>query len=197
MSDQLDPDAVDHPIGTLLGGRSIILVGMMGAGKSSIGRRLASRLQVPFVDADTEIETAANQKISDIFEQFGEDYFRQGEKRVIARLLEQGPQVLATGGGAFMDADTRQAARDHGISVWIDAPIELLMNRVRRRNDRPLLKTADPAATMQGLLDLRNPVYAEADIRVQSRDVPHTEIVDEMLEAIDSHLRERAVELRK
>src|SRR6266404_4787544 len=158
---------------TALGQRSIVLVGMMGSGKSSIGRRVALRLGIPFVDADAEIEQAAGMSISDIFAVRGEAEFRAGETRVIARLLEGGPQVLATGGGAFMNADTRAAIRTKGISVWLRATLEVLNRRIKRRGDRPLLKNVDPSDTLRRLIEERDPVYAEADITVESRDVPH------------------------
>lgn len=164
-----------------LGQRSVVLVGMMGAGKSSIGRRLAARLGVPFVDADTEIEKAAGMSIPEIFSAHGEAYFRAGETRVIARLLESGPQVLATGGGAFMNAESRESIRRHGVSVWLRATVEVLVRRIKRRNDRPLLKNGDPAETLRRLIDERYPIYAEADITVESRDVPHDAIVDEII----------------
>ena len=167
-----------------LGRRSVVLVGMMGAGKSSIGRRLASRLCVPFVDADIEIEKAAGMSIAEMFSTHGEPYFRAGEMRVIARLLESGPQVLATGGGAFMSAETRTAIRAKGISVWLRATLEVLSRRIKRRGDRPLLKNPDPADTLRRLIEERDPVYAEADLTVESRDVPHETIVDEILEAL-------------
>jgi len=154
---------------------------MMGAGKSSIGRRLAGRLGVPFVDADSEIEKAAGMSIPEIFDAHGEPYFRAGEARVIARLLEGGPQVLATGGGAFMNADTRAAVRAKGISVWLRATLDVLSRRIKRRNDRPLLKNADPVDTLRRLIDERYPIYSEADITVESRDVPHDTIVDEIV----------------
>jgi shikimate kinase len=177
---QQNPD----PVGAALGRRSIVLVGMMGAGKSSVGRRLAGRLGVPFVDADTEIEKAAGMTITEIFAAHGEPYFRSGETRVIARLLEGGPQVLATGGGAFMNADTREAVRAKGISVWLRATLDVLNRRIKRRTDRPLLRSADPTETLRRLLEERNPVYAEADLTVESRDVPHETIVDEILEGL-------------
>jgi shikimate kinase len=165
-----------------LGRRSVVLVGMMGAGKSSVGRRLAARLAIPFVDADAESERAhAGMTISEIFATHGEPYFRAGETRVIARLLEGGPQVLATGGGAFMSADTRNAIRLRGISVWLRATIDVLNRRIKRRGDRPLLKGTDAAETLRGLLEEREPVYAQADLTVESRDVPHETIVDEIL----------------
>jgi shikimate kinase len=167
-----------------LGGRSIVLVGMMGSGKSSIGRRLATRLAIPFVDADSEIEAAAGMTIPEIFERHGEPYFRAGEARVIARLLDNGPQVLATGGGAFMNPDTRATIRAKGVSVWLKAEIDILIKRIKRRNDRPMLNTDDPAATLATLVAQRYPVYAEADLTVHSRDVPHDTIVDEIITAL-------------
>jgi shikimate kinase len=167
-----------------LGARSVVLVGMMGSGKSSIGRRLATRLAIPFVDADTEIEARAAMTIPEIFEKYGEPYFRAGEARVIARLLDNGPQVLATGGGAFMNPDTRAVIRGKGVSVWLKAELEVLMRRIKRRNDRPMLKTDDPAATLTALIAERYPVYAEADLTVHSREVPHDTIVDEIVAAL-------------
>jgi shikimate kinase len=167
-----------------LGRRSIVLVGMMGAGKSSVGRRVALRLGIPFVDADTEIEKAAGMAITDIFAIRGEAEFRAGEARVILRLLEGGPQVLATGGGAFINPDTRAAIAAKGISIWLKAEPDVLMKRIKRRQDRPLLHTADPAATLRKLLDEREPVYALADLTVQSREVTHDRIVDEIVGAI-------------
>jgi len=178
----------DAALAAALGRRSIVLVGMMGAGKSSIGRRLAGRLGISFVDADVEIEQAAGMSIADIFAAHGEPYFRSGEARVIARLLEQGPQVLATGGGAFMNAQTRANIRDKGISVWLKAELDVLTRRLRRRNDRPLLKTADPAATLTNLLAERDPIYGEADITVLSRDISHDVIVDEIVTAVCGRL---------
>jgi shikimate kinase len=171
-----------------LGARSVVLVGMMGAGKSSIGRRLAGRLGIPFADADNEIETAAGMSIPDIFSTYGEPDFRAGETRVIARLLENGPQVLATGGGAFMNADTRNAVSAHGISVWLKAEFDVLMRRIKRRQDRPMLKTDDPAETLRVLMEERYPVYAQADITIQSREVPHEKIVDEIVGALAERL---------
>jgi shikimate kinase len=176
--------AADRPelaLGTALGRRSVVLVGMMGAGKSSIGRRLAARLGIPFVDADSEIEKAAGMTIPEIFAGHGEPYFRAGEARVIARLLEGGPQVLATGGGAFMNPETRAAIHVKGISVWLRATLEVLSRRIKRRGDRPLLKTSDPAETLRQLMDERYPVYAAANLTVESREVPHDTIVDEIV----------------
>jgi shikimate kinase len=171
-----------------LGRRSIVLVGMMGAGKSSIGRRVAARLAIPFVDADAEIELAADMTIAEIFAVHGEPYFRAGEARVIARLLERGPQVLATGGGAFMNAQTRASLKDKAVSVWLKADLDVLTKRLRRRNDRPLLKTEDPVATLTNLLQVRDPIYATADVTVLSRDVTHEVIVDEIIAAVGAKL---------
>jgi shikimate kinase len=158
-----------------LGSRSIVLVGMMGAGKSSIGRRLAARLGIPFIDADAEIESAAGMTIPEIFDKHGEPYFRAGEARVIARLLDNGPQVLATGGGSLMDAQTRALIGEKGISIWLKADVDVLLKRTKRRNNRPL------AEKIKDLLPIREPLYAQADIVVQSRDEPHENIVDEIM----------------
>jgi shikimate kinase len=171
-----------------LGKRTIVLVGMMGAGKSSIGRRLASELSVPFVDADTEIEAAAGMTIPEIFEVHGEPYFRSGEARVIARLLESGPQVMASGGGAFINPQTRALIRARGISVWLKADLDVLLRRIKRRSDRPLLKTDDPERTLQRLIDERYPVYAEADVTIHSRDVSHEAIVTDIVAALTERL---------
>jgi shikimate kinase len=193
MSETLPAPAPDaSPNGAALvaalGRRSIVLVGMMGAGKSSIGRRVAARLAVPFVDADAEIELAADMTIAEIFAVHGEPYFRAGEARVIARLLERGPQVLATGGGAFMNAQTRAALGEKAVSVWLKADLDVLTRRLRRRNDRPLLKTDDPVATLTDLLRMRDPIYATADVTVLSRDVTHDVIVDEIVAAVCAKL---------
>jgi shikimate kinase len=165
-----------------LGSRSLVLVGMMGAGKSSIGRRLAGRLGIPFIDADTEIESAAGMTISEIFGKHGEPYFRAGEARVIARLLDKGPQVMATGGGAVMDQNTRDLIQIKGISVWLKADVDVLIKRTKRRNDRPLVEK------IKDLLPLREPLYALSDIVVQSRDEPHDTIVDEIMTQLKKHL---------
>jgi shikimate kinase len=171
-----------------LGRRSIVLVGMMGAGKSSIGRRLAQRLGLSFIDADAEIEAAAGMTIAEIFATYGEPDFRSGEARVIARLLDEGPQVLATGGGAYMNENTRASIRQKGISVWLKADFEVLMRRVKRRSaDRPMLQ-GDPAERVRHLMDERYPVYAEADTVVMSRDVPHETIVNEIVAALAGKL---------
>lgn len=161
-----------------LANRSIVLVGMMGAGKTSIGRRLAARLGLAFVDADVEIENAAGMTIPEIFEKHGEPYFRAGEARVIARILDQGPQVLATGGGAVMDPATRALIREKSVSIWLKAELEVLLKRTKRRGDRPLVER------MQELLPLREPFYAQADIVVESRDEPHDTTVDEIMNAL-------------
>jgi shikimate kinase len=165
-----------------------VLVGMMGAGKSTIGRRLAARLRLPFMDADTEIEAAAGMTIPEIFEAHGEKHFRDGEARVIARLLESGPGVLATGGGSFMREETRRRIGDKAVSIWLKADTDVIMKRVKRRTDRPLLQTVDPAATVNRLLAEREPVYGCADITVASRDVPHDKIVDECMAALHARL---------
>jgi len=172
-----------------LGGRSIVLVGMMGAGKSSVGRRLAAELGIPFVDADNEIEAAAGMTIPEIFDTHGEAYFRSGEARVIARLLDSGPQVLATGGGAFISPQTRALIRERGISVWLNADVEVLLRRIKRRSDRPLLRTDDPEHTLRRLVEVRSPIYAEADVTVHSRDVAHEAIVGDIIAALASRLR--------
>ena len=171
-----------------LGTRLIVLVGMMGAGKSTIGRRLAARLRLRFVDADGEIETAAGMTIPEIFEIHGESYFRDGEARVIARLLEDGPAVLATGGGSFMREETRGRIGTRAISIWLKADADVIMRRVKRRADRPLLQTTDPAATVGRLMTEREPVYRYADLTICSRDVPHDKIVDECVEALHARL---------
>jgi shikimate kinase len=167
-----------------LGRRSVVLVGMMGAGKSTIGRRLSSRLGMPFLDADAEIEAAAGMSIPDIFESRGELDFRDGEARVIARLLDSGPAVLATGGGAFMRKETRDRIRDKAVSIWLKVDADIIMRRVKRRSDRPLLQTADPEATVGRLISEREPVYRQADLTIASRDVPHEKIVEECIEAM-------------
>src|SRR5271168_2623959 len=191
MPDIILPYAPSAPeeaeIAAALGMRSVVLVGMMGAGKSTIGRRLSVRLGLPFLDADAEIEAAAGMSIPDIFESRGEADFRDGEARVIARLLDSGPCVLATGGGAFMREETRNRIGDKAVSIWLKADVDIIMRRVKRRSDRPLLKTADPAATVGRLLEEREPVYQHADLTIWSRDVPHEKIVDECLEAL--HIR--------
>ena len=164
--------------------RSIVLVGLMGAGKSSVGRRLAEKLGLPFVDADHEIEAAAGQSIAEIFADHGEAYFRDGERKVIARLLGNGAQVLATGGGAFVNEETRERIRQGSVSVWLKADLPLLMKRVLKRSDRPLLKTEDPEAVMRKLMEQRYPIYAGADVTVDSRDVQHGQMVNDVIKAL-------------
>jgi shikimate kinase len=173
-----------------LGRRSIVLIGMMGVGKSSVGRRLAARLAIPFVDADTEIEKAAGMSVADIFARHGEADFRSGEARVIARLLESGPQVVAAGGGAFMNLKTRDAIRAEGVSIWLKAELDVLLRRIsKRRNERPLLATDDPAKTLRTLLTEREPIYAQADLTVHSSDVSHDAIVADVMTALASFLQ--------
>ncbi len=165
-------------------GKPIVLVGLMGAGKTTVGRRLAQRMRLPFVDADHEIEAAADMTISDIFERFGEPYFRDGERRVIARLIDGTPKVIATGGGAFLNEATRALILDQAIAIWLDAEPAVLADRVRRRDTRPLLRGRDPEEILTELAALRNPFYALAPIRVQSVAAPHDTTVDEILKAI-------------
>lgn len=168
--------------------RSIVLVGLMGAGKSSVGKRLAQRLGLPFVDADTEIEAAAGMTIAEIFAQHGEPHFREGERKVIARLLEGPPKVLATGGGAFMDPETRRLVRQRGRSVWLKAELDVLVRRCARRTHRPLLNQgSDLATTLKRLMDLRYPVYAEADLTVESHDGPHERVVEAIVDRLGHH----------
>jgi shikimate kinase len=167
-----------------MGNRPIVLVGLMGAGKTSVGRRLAEKLGIPFVDADHEIEAAAGKSIREIFADHGEAYFREGERRVIQRLIGNGAQVLATGGGAYINDETRARIQEHGISVWLRASLPLLMKRVGKRNDRPLLMTDDPEAVMRSLMESRYPVYALADVMVESRDVQHGQMVNDVIRAL-------------
>ena len=183
MNKRLSPKSIDR-LHERLGERSIVIIGLMGAGKTTVGRRLAERLGLRFVDADAEIEKAAGRSIAEIFAEYGEPYFRDGERKVIARLLGAGPQVLATGGGAYMNAETRKAVKERGIAVWLNASLPLLMKRVRRRAHRPLLRAEDPESVMRELMDKRYPVYGEADISVESRDIPHNIIVNDVLRAL-------------
>jgi len=176
----------------LLDRRSIVPVGMMGVGKSSIGRRLATRLALPFVDADAEIEKAAGMSVADIFARHGAADFRKGEARVITRLLDNGPQVLAIGGGAVMNPNTREAIRTKGVSIWLKADFDVILRRIsKRRNERPLLQTADPAATLRTLLAEREPIYAQADLTIPSREVPHDAIVADIMTALATYLQTR------
>ncbi|MDB5540020.1 MAG: Shikimate kinase [Devosia sp.] len=171
-----------------LGHRPIVLIGMMGAGKTTVGRRLASRLGRHFVDSDEEVEKAAGMTIEDIFKAHGEADFRAGEVKVIARLLKDENIVLGTGGGAFINPETRALVKASAISVWIKADFELLFQRVSRRSNRPLLKTANPRETLQKLIEVRYPIYAEADVTVVSRDVPQEQVASEVIDALIEHL---------
>jgi shikimate kinase len=184
-SDPSTPD-VTSTIGRRLGRRSIVLVGLMGAGKSTVGRRLAQGLGLPFRDADHEIEAAAGMTIPEIFSIHGETHFRNGERRVIARLLQEGPLVLATGGGAFMNDETRLRISQAGISIWLKADLDVLMRRVRKRSTRPLLQNADPEGTMRRLMEVRHPIYATADLIVESQDGPHDRVVADIRSALET-----------
>jgi shikimate kinase len=172
----------------LLGHRPIVLIGMMGAGKTTVGRRLAAKLGRRFVDSDEEVEKAAGMTIEEIFAAHGEADFRAGEVKVIARLLKDDSIVLGTGGGAFINPDTRALVKSTAVSVWIKADFELLFQRVSRRSNRPLLKTANPRETLQKLIDVRYPVYAEADITIVSRDVPQDQVAAEVIDAVVAYL---------
>jgi shikimate kinase len=172
-----------------LGGRPLVLVGMMGAGKTTVGRRVAARLNRPFLDSDEEIEKAAQMTVPEIFEQRGEPEFRAGETRVIARVLKEGGVVLATGGGAFVNAETRALIKAEAVSVWLKAEADILFERVSRRSNRPLLKTANPRATLEKLIDDRYPIYAEADVTVVSRDVPQDVVASHVIDAVLDFLK--------
>lgn len=165
-------------------GKPIVLVGLMGAGKTTVGRRLAQRLDLPFIDADHEIEEAAGMSIADIFDRFGEPYFRDGERRVIARLIDGKPKVIATGGGAFLNEDTRNLILDQALAIWLDAEPKVLADRVARRDTRPLLRGRDPKQVLTELAEVRNPFYAMAPIRVKSIAAPHEATVNSILEAL-------------
>lgn len=181
----------DKPIAAIkagLAGRSIVLVGLMGAGKTTVGRRLAAALEVPFLDADHEIEEAAGLSVAEIFEKYGEAHFREGERKVMARLLDGEMAVLATGGGAFMDPETRALIKASGRSIWLKAELELLLERVLRRDTRPLLKTGDPRDILGRLMDERYPIYAEADLVVETDDGPHEQVVSDVLDALAAHV---------
>jgi shikimate kinase len=180
-------DAHKEELSALLAGRPIVLVGMMGAGKTTVGRRLAARLGRHFIDSDEEVEKAAGMTIEDIFKAHGEADFRAGEVRVIARLLKDTDLVLGTGGGAFMNADTRALIKSSAVSVWIKADFELLFHRVQRRSNRPLLKTPNPRKTLEELIEKRYPTYAEADVTVVSKDVPQDQVAAEVIEALLWH----------
>jgi shikimate kinase len=167
-------------------GKPIVLVGLMGVGKSTVGRRLAARLGVPFVDADHEIEIAADMSVGEIFDKFGEPYFRDGERRVIARLIDGSSQVIATGGGAFINDETRALILDQAIAVWLDAPVRVLADRVRRRDTRPLLRDKDPHAVLAELAGVRNPIYAQAPIHIASDQAPHESAVAAIMKALEA-----------
>jgi len=164
--------------------KTVALVGMMGAGKSSVGRRLAAKLGVPFQDADSEIENAAKCSIAEIFDRYGEAAFRDAERKIVARLLSEPPHVLATGGGAFIDPETRAKIRSTAISVWIKVPVDVLLARVGRRDTRPLLRDGEPREIMEKLLEKREPIYAEADLIVESENGPHGAMVDKIMDAL-------------
>jgi shikimate kinase len=187
----ISPHAAD--IRAKLGKRSVVIVGLMGAGKSTIGKRVAQMLGLNFVDADTEIETASRMTIPELFERYGEPEFRDLERRVIKRILRSGPRVLATGGGAFMNEATRKAIARAGVSVWLKAELGVLMERVSRKSNRPLLKTADPRATMQKLMDDRYPVYALADLTIISRDEKKDVMAGEVVDALAEMRRNKEV----
>lgn len=173
---------------TQLGKRSVIFVGLMGAGKTAIGRKVAATLGLPFLDSDQEIEAVSRMTVPELFERYGEPEFRALEQRVIARVLEQGPQVLSTGGGAFMNAQTRATIVDHGVSVWLKADLDVLMDRVAKKQNRPLLKAPDPRAVMERLMAERYPVYATADVTVPTREEKKEVISAEVIDSLLGHL---------
>jgi shikimate kinase len=175
-----------------LGSRSIVFVGLMGAGKTAIGRKVAGMLGLPFTDSDHEIESVSRMTIPDLFERYGEAEFRSLEQRVIVRVLESGPQVLSTGGGAFMNEQTREAIAAYGLSVWLKADVDTLLDRVSKKQNRPLLKNADPRAVLEKLMAERNPVYALADVTVATRDERKEVIAGEVIEALGRYLASRA-----
>lgn len=193
QSSPATPDAASRLVARLAG-RHVVLVGLMGAGKTSVGRRLAQRLGLHFVDSDHAIEESARMTIPEIFATLGEAEFRAGERKVIARLLNEKQQVIATGGGAFMDAETRARIRERGVSLWLNAELPVLMRRVQRRQNRPLLQSEDPQGTMRRLMETRYPVYAEADASILSQEVPHETMVQAALEALNACLETRAGE---
>lgn len=182
------PDPQALALRDKLGCRHIVLVGLMGAGKTSVGKRLAAAMGLNFVDSDHAIEESARMTIPEIFATRGEAEFRAGERKVIARLLSEAPQVIATGGGAFMDEETRARIAEHGISLWLKAELPVLMKRVLRRNNRPLLQNGDPEATMRALIEKRYPTYAQADVTVLSEEVPHEVMVKTVIEALERAL---------
>lgn len=188
-SEEASPQPPRQPrLSDRLAGRSVVFVGLMGAGKTAIGRRVAADLVLPFVDSDQEIERAARMSVPDLFERYGEPEFRALEQRVIQRVLETGPQVLSTGGGAFMNAQTRNLIARQGISIWLKADLDVLFSRIGKKQNRPLLKTADPRGTLEKLMNERYPVYAEANLTVYTRDERKDIIVTEVMAALSAHL---------
>jgi shikimate kinase len=185
-----DGEQIDRVLARL-GKKCIVLVGMMGAGKTSIGRRLANLLHLAFLDADAEIEKAANMTITEIFTKHGEADFREGEKRVVARLLHGGPAVLAVGGGAYMNEETRERCRTDGVTIWLKADAAVMLDRVRKKGNRPLLDRPNPEAVMRELLAEREPIYGLADITIASREGPHQAVIADIVTALDSYFRER------
>lgn len=176
----------DHPDEVLPSvARTIVLVGLMGAGKTTVGRRLARRLGLEFADSDFEIEKAARMTVADIFSSFGEDDFRDGERRVISRLMDGPPRVLATGGGAFINEETRSLMKEKSITIWLDASLDVLVERTSRRDTRPLLQEGDPTDILKRLLEERGPIYAQADIKIQSSDGPHDTVVNSIIQALE------------
>ena len=188
QSDPGTPDDVAARLRAALGRRSVVMIGLMGCGKTSIGRRTAYHLGLPFVDADEAIEQAAGKTIKELFDDHGEAYFRDGERRVIARLLKSAPQVLATGGGAYMNAETRENIGVTGVAVWLKADLPILMRRVMKRANRPLLQSANPEAVMRGFMEARYPVYAQAPVVVESRDISHDAMAGYVINALAAHL---------
>ena len=191
MVNRIDDDA--RELLSLLVGKPIVLIGMMGAGKTTVGRRLALRLGRTFIDSDNEVEKAAGMSIADYFAAHGEPEFRAGETRVIARILEEKNIVLGTGGGAFMTKETRELIKQRAVSVWIKADFDLLFARVSKRATRPLLQTENPRETLKQLIDARYPTYAKADVTITSRDVPHDEIAADVIDQLSAHLRGKPV----
>lgn len=188
------PEQTQDDIRRLLGARVVVFVGLMGAGKTAIGRKVAQALDIPFIDSDHEIESVSRMSIPELFERYGEPEFRALEQRVIERLVHEGPRIVSTGGGAFMNAQTRAAIAEHGISVWLKADLDLLMERVAKKQNRPLLKNPDPRGVMRKLMDDRYPVYALADLTVETRDAKREIIAGEVLDALRQHLERVAAE---
>ncbi len=188
------PEQTQDDIRRLLDARVVVFVGLMGAGKTAIGRKVAQALDIPFIDSDHEIESVSRMSIPELFERYGEPEFRALEQRVIERLVHEGPRIVSTGGGAFMNAQTRAAIAEHGISVWLKADLDLLMERVAKKQNRPLLKNPDPRGVMRKLMDDRYPVYALADLTVETRDAKREIIAGEVLDALRQHLERVAAE---